>query len=123
MVDGFCVEPTCAPGEHCVECKPATGECLLREDGYELTNRECKEKTCGDLAAKVLLGGTHYCITKYNIGDIAGLDLPASGITVVNAGLGCNSSETQFCCFSGTTSTKCNSNNGSYSGCGRTVCD
>jgi len=32
-------------------------------------------------------------------------------------------STTKFCCWSGTTSTECNSNNGSYSGCTRTVCD
>ena len=106
---------------NCLNCDARTGMCITCKENYELKNGICKNMGCGDLAVKVLLSGSYYCLTKYNIGDIAGLNLPSSGITLVSVGSACSYS----CCFVGATGSpaKCNSNNGSYSGCKRTVCD
>ena len=62
-------------------------------------------------------------MTKYNIGDKTELPI-SSGVTTVTAGSdSCSPSESNLCCWVGTTSTSCDSNNGGYSGCTRTVCD
>jgi len=48
----------------------------------------------------------------------------ASGVTIASAGSdSCTPSESNLCCWMGTTTTDCDSNNGGYSGCTRTVCD
>jgi len=110
---------------NCKECDSTTGECLVCEDNYTLTqDKECEVSSCGDLAVEISLSGQDMCVTKYNIGDVSGLNLPTSDLTIVQAGSGsCSPSATNLCCWMGTTTTLCDSNNGGYSGCTRTVCD
>jgi hypothetical protein len=76
-------------------------------------------------------GGSYVCVTKYNVGDFVngiGVDIPPSAtVQVENAnGTRCGSSTSYNgkCCWKGNTSEtgQCNSANGSYSGCTRTVC-
>ena len=85
---------------------------------------EPEPKPCGDYATKVTFGGVDYCVTKYNIGDAPELTIPDT-VTVANVdnGESCSSSSTTPCCWSGTTSTTCDTYSGDYSGCNRTLCD
>ena len=70
------------------------------------------------------------CVTKYNIGDHADLQIPTSAVpagNIFSAGSGdskCSADYTTPCCWTGNTLTSnCDSANGSYSGCNRTVCN
>jgi len=107
---------------NCTSCDVATGTCTACANGYVLSNGSCV-KTCGNLAMEITLNGNKVCMTKYNIGDKTELPI-ASGVTTVTAGSGsCASSSTKYCCWKGTTSNSCDSANGGYSGCTRTVYD
>ena len=82
-----------------------------------------EEVSCGEHALKIVLNGFEYCMTKYNIGDKNELPIPSS-VKVVAPGTSCTSSGTSMCCWSGgKTAGSCNSANGDYSGCNRTMCD
>ena len=90
-------------------------------------NDTCSERAgliCGEYAMEINLADKRLCMTKYNVGDAPGLTIPTT-VTVVEAGGGtnCVSSETRFCCWSGETGGACDSVNGDYSGCFRTLCD
>jgi len=107
---------------NCTECDIATGACTTCGTGYKVANGSCQKIGCGSLALKVTLSGEALCVTKYNIGDVS--DFPLSGVNVVNTGgSSCSPSSTNLCCWKGTTGANCDSNNGGYSGCYRTVCD
>jgi len=83
----------------------------------------CNNADCGDLAMCIELSDTKaICMTKYNIGDKTELPI-ASVVTAVAAGSACSSSATKYCCWQGITASTCDSLNGGYSGCTRTVCD
>ncbi len=60
------------------------------------------------------------CITRKNMGDSAVLTIPST-VNKVNVGTNCSSSNS--CCWQGVTASSCNSDNGGYSGCSRTVCN
>ncbi|MBR5305186.1 MAG: hypothetical protein IKU37_10205 [Candidatus Gastranaerophilales bacterium] len=79
------------------------------------------EGACGLAATKITLNGAEYCITKYNIGDHSDLPLPSS-VILVNAGDTCYAEEDN-CCWSGVTTGVCDTVNGEYGGCNRTVCN
>ncbi len=103
--------------EHCVECN--NSKCTKCEDGYEPSEdgTECEKKGCPDKTVEIEAGGKKLCVTQYNMGDDA--SFPLSGVTTVSTGNNCSANA---CCWKGTTSSICNSDNGGYSGCGRTVC-
>jgi len=108
---------------NCSKCDPLTGACLECKSGYTLSGGVCSNYDCGDLALGITINGEKYCMTKYNMGDNTTFALP-SGITIATAGsTSCTPSESNFCCWQGTTSTSCDASNGGYSGCNRTVCD
>jgi len=119
---------------NCAKCNLTTGACTTCEEDYILDNTACIP-ACGDeLTIKLTLNGKEVCMMKYNVGDDAykaGIEkgtafaIPSSsGVSIVTAGTStCSSSSSKPCCWVGTTSGGCNSNNGGYSGCTRTVCD
>ena len=107
-------------GSGCIACD--NNECLACDanEGYTLENGKCKSTFCKG-SDFMLIG--NLCVTRKNMGDSTTLKIP-SGVNVVNAGLTCNSSSTNFCCWKGNTAGTCdNGNGGGYSGCNRTVCD
>ena len=103
--------------EHCVEC--SSSKCTKCEDGYEPSEdgQKCEKKGCPDKTVEIEAGGKKLCVTQYNMGDDA--SFPLSGVTTVSTGNNCSANA---CCWKGTTASHCNSDNGGYSGCGRTVC-
>ncbi len=101
----------------CIACKRgyalngATGKCE-KSEGYEFDCSDNNFMKIGNL-----------CFTRKNMGDSAVLKIP-NIITTVQAGEDYCYSKYTKCCWQGNTSTpSCNSPNGSYSGCNRTVCD
>jgi len=117
-------EPTCIPSENCKTCDPNTNLCIECEEGYELKEGVCEIKSpcedvdCGELAMCIEVSNTKgLCVTKYNIGDKEEFPIPITVSKVTYTS--CNSSK---CCWTGTTSDDCNSYNGGYNGCTRTVC-
>ena len=103
---------------NCVKCD--NNKCIECEDGYEPSDdgTECEKKGCPDKTVEISAGGKKLCVTQYNMGDDA--SFPLSGVTTVSTNTYCKGSSA--CCWKGTTSSICNSDNGGYSGCGRTVC-
>ena len=112
---------------NCKKCHKRNGTCQECKSGYHLDKYNMCVKDddpCGDYSMKVTLNGQDYCMTKYNIGDINQLQLPST-ITLVGTGSSCSASPTNYCCWQGTTAnqSECDSKNGDYSGCKRTVCN
>ena len=105
--------------EHCVEC--SNSKCTKCEDGYEPSEdgTECKKKGCPDKTVEIEAGGKKLCVTQYNMGDDAAF--PLTGVEASTVGNYCRNSE-EKCCWKGATSNRCDSKNGKYSGCNRTVC-
>ena len=62
--------------------------------------------------------GSGICVSRYNVGDSNGPSI-ASGTSKLSVNQTCSG---RNCCWSGNTSSSCNSNNSTYSGCRRTVC-
>ena len=108
--------------EHCLNCNST--ECMNCEDGYSLADgvdgKVCVNFSCsGDDFIQI----DDLCITKKNMGDSDGLPVKVEGVNVVSTGVTCNSSSPNPCCWKGETASPCDSANGDYSGCSRTVCD
>ena len=57
------------------------------------------------------------CVTQYNMGDAS--EFPLTGVSVVSVNSKCSGSA---CCWQGRTAEGCDSANGGYSGCNRTLC-
>ena len=65
-------------------------------------------------------GGKNLCVTKYNVGDTYGPEIP-NNVKIVSTGTYCYTN----CCWQGITSNNCTDTGNSdsiYSGCNRTVC-
>ena len=106
-------------GDTCLSCKKtcSAGETL------DTTNCTCKFKG----TYYIPVNGLH--VTKFAMGDSKYTQIPDSaGVKVVDKNTACGSSSEKYytakCCWKATIddSSYCNSNNGSYSGCERTVC-
>ena len=106
-------------GDTCLSCKKtcSAGETL------DTTNCTCKFKG----TYYIPVNGLH--VTKFAMGDSKYTQIPDSaGVKVVDKNTACGSSSEKYytakCCWKATidNSSYCNSNNGSYSGCERTVC-
>ena len=111
---------------NCATCN-TDGTCLACNSDYYLSDdkKRCIANdgnfNCSD-SNFMKIG--NLCVTRKNMGDSTTLTIPSSITTVNGSGDYCYS-QTQKCCWKGgtTISTACNSNNGSYSGCNRTVCN
>ncbi len=62
------------------------------------------------------------CVTRKNMGDSLMLPIPYT-VNIAEARSEYCYSQSQKCCWKGTTGVNCDSNNGGYSGCTRTVCN
>ena len=107
---------------NCVKCD--NNKCIECEDGYEPSEdgQKCEKKGCPDKTVEIEAGGKKFCVTQYNMGDWSGF--PLSGVKISTVGNTCFGSnfDGKDCCWRGATATKCDSKNGTYSGCNRTVC-
>ena len=105
--------------QNCETYSKTENACATCKDGYGLKNGKCEKIPFYMIAAGLY-------VTKYNMGDSTETAIPsAAGVTVVNVGQTCGSSDNYSakCCWKGATSGgDCDSANGSYSGCNRTVC-
>ncbi len=121
LVDNLCVlKPVCKDvfGESCAECSYFS--CTLCEDGYKFVDGQCLVPTCPANTIKITVSGKDLCVTQYNMGDKTEFPVNAfSGVTVVPTNSNCSA---YACCWQGQTASPCNSDNGGYSGCNRTVC-
>ena len=109
---------------NCAQCG-ADGSCLSCNQGYHLS--EDKNSCIGDdnkfnCSDSNFMKIGNLCVTRLNMGDSNTLTIPST-VTVVKAGSEYCYSQSAKCCWKGTTSSNCNSNNGSYDGCTRTVCN
>lgn len=119
-------ELTCkACKEKTLNCKNCNkrGECTVCEDGYTLdpTTKICYEDICGKYALKVNLGGQDYCFAKYNIGDNIAWPVSGAASILYYSTSTCASLSNQCTWQHSETAGACNNNNGSYSGCSRTL--
>lgn len=106
-------------GLYCTSCTKDTCLSCAKNCNYDqmLDVNNCVCKSCYNGVCKKL--GRY--ITQFNMGDSIYNQIPSgAGVTIVKAGESCTSSK---CCWQGETSTNCNSSNGDYSGCKRTVCN
>ena len=105
--------------ENCETYSKTENKCETCKDGYELKNGKCEK-----IPYYMTVDGLY--ATRYNMGDSTETAIPsAAGVTVVNIGQTCGSSDNYSakCCWKGATSGgDCDSANGNYSGCNRTVC-
>ncbi len=109
---------------NCARCDK-NGTCLACNSDYYLSD---DKKSCLPNDGKFNCSDSNFmrignlCITRKNMGDSTTLKIPSSVITVEASGDYCYS-QTEKCCWKGTTSNSCDSVNGNYSGCNRTVCN
>ena len=101
--DGLC--ETCAPGYYLSDDKKS---CISNDSEFNCSDSNFMK--VGNL-----------CVTRKNMGDSPTLSIPST-INIAQAPSEYCYSQTNKCCWNGTTSVKCNSSNGGYSGCTRTVC-
>ena len=104
-IDGTCL--SCKQNYHQSEDKKS---CLSNENRFSCSDPNFMR--IGDI-----------CVTRKNMGDSFSLVIPSS-VTIVETGGFCDARK-QKCCWKGQTGAAglCNSNNGGYSGCNRTVCN
>ena len=95
-------------------------KCIECEEGYKLSDdgTKCEKAGCPAKTIKVTTSSGDLCVTQYNMGDAG--EFPLTGVTTVATNSYCNGSGA--CCWKGTASSICDSANGGYSGCSRTVC-
>ena len=109
---------------NCARCN-TDGTCLACNSGYYLSD---DKKSCIANDGNFNCSDSNFmrignlCITRKNMGDSTTLKIPST-ITIVDASGDYCYSQSEKCCWKGTTTTSCNSNNGFYSGCNRTVCN
>ena len=109
---------------NCARCN-TDGTCESCNSGYYLSD---DKKSCIANDNKFNCSDSNFmrignlCVTRKNMGDSSTLKIPST-VTTVEAGGDYCYSQSDKCCWKGTTSTICDSSNGSYSGCNRTVCN
>ena len=106
---------------NCTTINHATGACSSCNSGYKISGNGCKKII--DCSGTYFMQVGNLCVTKYNMGDSSETSIPGGTATIVKPGQNCNSTGGAKCCWKGNFDTTCNSNNGSYSGCNRTVCN
>jgi len=108
---------------NCSTCAP-DGTCASCNQKYHLSS---DKKSCVSDDNKFNCSDSNFmqignlCVTRKNMGDGYLLTIPNS-VNVVEPLEYCYAG-TSKCCWKGATSTSCDSENGGYSGCNRTVCN
>ena len=125
---GTCSSCASKFGSNCVTCN--ANQCTSCNQNYHIedpsANPACesddKQFNCSD-SNFMKIG--NLCITRRNMGDSGTLSIP-SNIRIAQAGSGeiCYA-QSEKCCWRGPTANQsyCDSANGNYSGCNRTVCN
>ena len=109
-----CVANICSKFDvNCKNCSEST--CTACMTGYKLKNGICEEVPIAQIGDLL--------VTKFNMGDNPDLPVSVTGVTVVPTETECTSSESNPCCWEKVNTSSCDSANGDYSGCNRTVCD
>ncbi len=122
----------CAPCPEGSYCKDGVEEkCSDKFKNCEICNgtgcTKCAEGTllsegrCIESMDDVIQIGNLY-VTKFNMGDKPNFTIPST-VTILTAGSSAGVCDSGKCCWKGTTSQSCNSYNGGYNGCTRTVCN
>ncbi len=124
-------------GNSCLSCKAKFGNecsscnensCLSCIEGYHVENNN-SSNACTANDNKFECSDSNFikigklCFTKRNMGDTAILKIPSTVIIAQASGADSCYSASEKCCWQGATSILCDSGNGSYSGCNRTVCN
>ena len=111
--------------ENCALCNK-DGTCSTCNKSYFLS---ADKKTCEPNDEKFNCSDNNFirigklCITRRNMGDASMLAIPSS-VSIANTNSDYCYSNIQNCCWKGQTGgSSCNSENGGYSGCNRTVCN
>ncbi len=112
-----CVACSSAFGSGCTSC--SSSACTACSDGHILKDGKCIVSPCPTNTVYVAAGNKELCVTQYNMGDKTEFPVNVSGVSVVSTNSNCNANA---CCWQGTTASPCNSINGDYSGCNRTLC-
>ena len=118
---GKCLACTIA---NCTQCG-IDGLCSTCNPGYYLSE---DRKSCSQNDNKFNCSDSNFmrignlCVTRKNMGDSSTLAIPST-VTVAEAPSEYCYSQSNKCCWKGTTSVDCDSSNGGYSGCKRTVCN
>ncbi len=105
--------------ENCSICTES--ECLVCKSGLSLNAGKCEVGSCPPYTIKVTADDKDLCVTQYNMGDKTEFPVNVSGVKVVSTNRNCSANA---CCWRGQTAdpSYCDSENGGYSGCKRTVC-
>ena len=101
-------------------CKTCNNtQCIECETNYKLSDdkQKCEKKDCPAKTIKIPTLSGDICVTQYNMGDQS--EFPLTGVSVVSVNSKCSGSA---CCWQGRTAEGCDSANGGYSGCNRTLC-
>ncbi len=102
---------------NCTSCTATA--CTACKSGYKLVNGRCEiDNPCPANTIYVNADGKDLCVTQYNMGDKTEFPVNVSGVSVVSTRTDCSANA---CCWQGQTAA-CDSINGGYSGCNRTVC-
>ncbi len=119
LKNGKCVTCSSIFGIDCTEC--TSSACTACTNGYVLNEGQCIVNPCPVHTIYIKKDDKKLCVTQYNMGDKAEFPINVSGVNVVSVNTSCTDNA---CCWQGQTSpsSMCNSNNGGYSGCNRTVC-
>ena len=116
-----CIKCSDKFGAQCSECNEI--KCLACASGFQLSTDATSENACvsGGCDGPNYMQIGALCVTRKNMGDSDNLSIPDT-VNIVNTGTSCNS-EYEKCCWQGQTADQCDSANGDYSGCNRTLCD
>ena len=109
---------------NCAVCD-INGTCLTCNQGYHPSEdkKSCESNSSDfDCSDPNFIKIGNLCYTRKNMGDSLMLPIPYT-VNIAQTGSDYCYSQSQKCCWKGTTATPCDSNNGSYSGCERTVCN
>lgn len=103
---------------NCATYSATEDKCESCSSGYKLSNNTCVSEF--DCSGQYFMKIGSLCVTKYNMGDSDDTTIPTNAEVTVTDSTVTRSSSKQ--CWQGSTSNTCDSKNGNYSGCSRTVC-
>ena len=103
--------------QNCIVCtKTACSNC---ESDYTLINGHCEIENCPPKTIEIIIGNKRLCATQYNMGDADEFPINVLGVKTIYPP---KTDEDDNYCWKGMNS-DCRSNEDSYSGCARTVCN
>ena len=130
LENGNCISCSIKFGSNCAFCD--SSRCYSCKRGYEYQSQNATNSSAciRNYTTKFICSDENFmrignvCVTRKNMGDDS-VNLPIpSTVTVADASIGQSCSSTSSkCCWKNTGSNWCDSTNGDYSGCNRTLCN